>query len=64
DLMSSIALAMGSGMSISNFTDHDMVILADAKELASWLWSVRYATSALFIVLLPGSPPFLNPVLE
>nr|CAE76208.1 related to multidrug resistance protein [Neurospora crassa] len=31
-----------------------MVILADAKELASWLWSVRYATSALFIVLLPG----------
>ncbi|EAA35437.2 hypothetical protein NCU02051 [Neurospora crassa OR74A] len=41
-------------MSISNFTDHDMVILADAKELASWLWSVRYATSALFIVLLPG----------
>lgn len=41
-------------MSMSSFTDSDMVILADAKELETWLWSVRYATSALFIVLLPG----------
>ncbi|KAK3354626.1 hypothetical protein B0H65DRAFT_437958 [Neurospora tetraspora] len=30
------------------------VTLTDAKELETWLWSVRYAISALFIVLLPG----------
>ncbi|KAK3500859.1 hypothetical protein B0T13DRAFT_527250 [Neurospora crassa] len=49
-----VRLVRYSAMSMSNLTDHEMVILADAKELATWLWSVRYATSALFIVLLPG----------